>query len=59
MLAHVDEAIPCLAEVAGIMEAEAVKDATAVPTVICGLDAAVAGLPVADFVLQGHILIGR
>jgi hypothetical protein len=57
MLPHVDEAVSCPAEVAGVVEAETVEHAAAVPAVICRLHAAVVGLPVAHPVLQRHILL--
>jgi hypothetical protein len=57
VLAHVDEAIPCPAEVAGVVEAEAVEYTAAVPAVIRRLDAAVVGLPVAHPALQCHVCL--
>jgi hypothetical protein len=57
MLAHVDEAISRPAEVARVMQSEAVEYAAAVPAVICRLDAAIVGLPVPHSALQCHNLL--
>jgi hypothetical protein len=52
---HVDEAVLCAAEVAGVMKAEAVEHAATVPAMIRRLDAPVVRLPVAHPALQCHV----